>query len=93
MCSPVHHVPKCMSCHKVIVVITGRAHGFIYICTQQVGLYIIDIPSNVFNEATQYANSTISEISDLTVIKISSNIQEKLCSFIATNAGKRNLEI
>ena len=30
----VHHVPKCMSCHKAIVVITGRAHcfhDFIYI--------------------------------------------------------------
>ena len=36
-----HHVPKCMSCHKVIVVITRRAHCFndciyiyiyIYIC-------------------------------------------------------------
>ena len=24
----VHHVPKCMSCHKAIVVITGRAHCF-----------------------------------------------------------------
>ena len=24
----VHHVPKCMSCHKSIVVITGRAHCF-----------------------------------------------------------------
>ena len=24
----VHHVPKCMSCHKVTVVITGRAHCF-----------------------------------------------------------------
>ena len=23
-----HHVPKCMSCHKAIVVITGRAHYF-----------------------------------------------------------------
>ena len=22
------HVPKCMSCHKAIVVITGRAHCF-----------------------------------------------------------------
>ena len=22
------HVPKCMSCHKAIVVITGRAHYF-----------------------------------------------------------------
>ena len=25
-CVTVHHVPKCMSCHKAIVVITGRAH-------------------------------------------------------------------
>ena len=24
----VHHIPKCMSCHKGIVVITGRAHCF-----------------------------------------------------------------
>ena len=24
----VHHVPKCMSCHKGIVVITERAHCF-----------------------------------------------------------------
>ena len=24
----VHHVPKCMSCHKAIMVITGRAHCF-----------------------------------------------------------------
>ena len=24
----VHHVPKCISCHKAIVVITGRAHCF-----------------------------------------------------------------
>ena len=24
----VHHVPKCMSCHKAIVVITRRAHCF-----------------------------------------------------------------
>ena len=24
----VHHLPKCMSCHKAIVVITGRAHCF-----------------------------------------------------------------
>ena len=28
-----HHVRKCMSCHKAIVVITGRAHFFHdYIC-------------------------------------------------------------
>ena len=24
----VHDVPKCMSCHKAIVMITGRAHCF-----------------------------------------------------------------
>ena len=24
----IHHVPKCMSCHKAIMVITGRAHCF-----------------------------------------------------------------
>ena len=24
----VYHVPKCMSCHKSIAVITGRAHCF-----------------------------------------------------------------
>ena len=32
MCPPgyqtVHHVTKCMSCHRAIVVITGRAHYF-----------------------------------------------------------------
>ena len=27
-CVTVRHVPKCMSCHKAIVVITGRAHCF-----------------------------------------------------------------
>ena len=32
-CGTVHHVPKCMSCHKAIVVKTGRAHCFHdYIC-------------------------------------------------------------
>ena len=33
-CVTLHHVPKCMSCHKAIVVITGRAccfHDTIYI--------------------------------------------------------------
>ena len=33
-CITVHHVPKCMSCHKATVVIMGRAHcfhDFIYI--------------------------------------------------------------
>ena len=32
-CGTVHHVPRCMGCHKAIVVITGRAHcfhGYIY---------------------------------------------------------------
>ena len=27
-CNIVHHVPKCMSCDKAIVVITGWAHRF-----------------------------------------------------------------
>ena len=27
-CNIVHHTPKCMSCHKTIVVITRRAHCF-----------------------------------------------------------------
>ena len=27
-CLTVHHVPKCMSCHKAIVVIAGTAHCF-----------------------------------------------------------------
>ena len=27
-CVTVHRVPKCMSCHKAIMVITGRAHCF-----------------------------------------------------------------
>ena len=27
-CNIVHHEPKCLSCHKSIVVITGRAHCF-----------------------------------------------------------------
>ena len=27
-CNIVHHVPRCMSCHKAIVEITGRAHCF-----------------------------------------------------------------
>ena len=28
MCPPGHHVSKCMSCHKAIVVITEGAHCF-----------------------------------------------------------------
>ena len=30
VCPPSYHhnVPKCMSCHKTIVVITGKAHCF-----------------------------------------------------------------
>ena len=35
-CVTVHHVPKCISCHEAIVVITGRAHcfhDFIYLNT------------------------------------------------------------
>ena len=37
----VHHVPKFMSCHKAIVVITGRAHCFHdYICICIMYIYI-----------------------------------------------------
>ena len=39
----VHHVPKCISCHKAIVVITGRAHCFhdcIYIMPIYIYIYI-----------------------------------------------------
>ena len=28
MCPPAHHVPKCMSCYKAIVVKTGKANCF-----------------------------------------------------------------
>ena len=28
MYKTVHHVPKCMNCHKAIVVMTGKAHRF-----------------------------------------------------------------
>ena len=28
MCPAIHHGPKCMSCHKAIIVITGKAHCF-----------------------------------------------------------------
>ena len=27
-CVTVHHVPKCMTCHRATVVMTGRAHRF-----------------------------------------------------------------
>ena len=27
------HVPKCMSCHKAIVVISGKTHCFMITCT------------------------------------------------------------
>ena len=43
LCPPVHRVPKCMSCHKAIVVITGRAHCFydyIYIYILYIYIYI-----------------------------------------------------
>ena len=40
----IHHVPKCMSCHKAIVVINGRAHCFhdnIYVYIYIICTYII----------------------------------------------------
>ena len=44
----VHYVPKCMSCHKAIVVITGRAHYFhdnIYIYIY-IYIYFFFVPSS-----------------------------------------------
>ena len=44
--STVHHVPKCMSCHKAIVVIAGRVHCFMitYICIYiYIYIYILEI--------------------------------------------------
>ena len=35
-----HHVPKCMSCHKVIVVITRRAHCFYDCIYIHINIYI-----------------------------------------------------
>ena len=43
-CVTIHHVPKCMSCHKAIVVITGRAYCFhdsIYIYIYDIYIYIL----------------------------------------------------
>ena len=36
----IHHVPKCMSCHKAIVVRTGRAHCFYDMITYITYIYI-----------------------------------------------------
>ena len=44
-CVTVHHVPKCMSCHKAIVVITGRAHCFIYMVFTTEGFFEVVIGS------------------------------------------------
>ena len=54
MCPPcyhhndVHHVLKCMSCHKAIVVITGRAYCF-YDC---IYIYIIFSDAMIFNDTS-----------------------------------------
>ena len=37
----VQHVPKCMSCHKATVVITGRAHCFRDCIFIYIDLYIV----------------------------------------------------
>ena len=49
----VNHVPKCMSCHKAIVVITGRTHCFhdyIYICMFEIASYKGD---NLLNKRSE----------------------------------------
>ena len=49
-CVTVHHVPKCMSCHKATVVITGRAHCFHHyihpVTTDEVKKVITDLKTN-----------------------------------------------
>ena len=55
-----HHVPKCMSCHKAIVVITGRAHYFhdcIYMCKTTytyIHLYIVTSSNFVCRDRTVF---------------------------------------
>ena len=47
------HVPKCMSCHKAIVVITGRAHCFhdyIYI---YIYIYMVFTTEGLFEVAIE----------------------------------------
>ena len=50
-----NHVPKCMSCHKAIVAITGRAYCFhdniyIYICIYvYIYIYILLNKKHIFN--------------------------------------------
>ena len=39
LCGTVHHVPKCMSCCRAILVITGRAHCF-HDCIYTYNMYI-----------------------------------------------------
>ena len=44
----VHHVPKCMSCHKAIVVITGRVHCF-YDCIYNAHLGVVKFEHSVYH--------------------------------------------
>ena len=51
-CVTVHHLPKCMSCHKATVVITGRAlcfHDYIYITL--IYIYISEALQALFSTA------------------------------------------
>ena len=70
-CVTVHHVPKCMSCHKAIVVITGRAYCFhIYyahlasvrfehsVCRGSLMTYYIYIYINTYKRLNERALST-----------------------------------
>ena len=65
----IHHVPKCMSCHKVIVVITGRTHCFhdcmfsyiyIYIYIYK-SLYIISLSVKSFLKSCQEKSCSTSQ--------------------------------
>ena len=64
-CVTVHHVPKCMSCHKAIVVITRRAHCFhdnIYIQW----LYIYSGYSNYLDLVKNFVMWNISPCNNIT---------------------------
>ena len=54
----VHHVPKCMSCHKATAVITGRAHCLSFWLHMYIWLYmyiyVYIYTYNIYNIYTKY---------------------------------------
>ena len=46
---PIHHVPKCMICHKAIVAIAGRAHCSHDCIYLYINIYVIknNLPSHL----------------------------------------------